>query len=69
MWLYRSVYEAARERYMERVHATECRQCGPAGKPAQVGSPWSLGHQQAAAYRLVGKHILKDLWIAARDGG
>lgn len=30
---------------------------------------WSLGHQDAAALRYVGKCFLRDLWVAAREGG
>lgn len=62
---YRDVYEDARERYGDRVHAVECVRCGPSGKPALVGSPWSAAHQHAASLRLVGKELLRDLWIAA----
>lgn len=28
---------------------------------------WTLGHQHAAALRKVGKEVLRDLWIVARD--
>jgi hypothetical protein len=63
---YREVYDAAREKYAERVHAKPCIRCGPAGRPAPIGSPWSLGHQDAAALRYVGKVFLLDLWKAAR---
>lgn len=45
-----------------KTHATECVRCGPSGKPAQPGSPWSKGHQHAAALRKVAKEILRDLW-------
>ena len=30
---------------------------------------WTPGHQHSAALRLVGKHILRDLWIAAHEDG
>jgi hypothetical protein len=50
----------------ERLHVSECVRCGPSGKPAQIGSPWSLKHQHTAALRKVGKEILRDLWRAAR---
>lgn len=63
---YREVYDEARKRYADRVHAKPCVRCGPAGKPADVGTEWSLGHQDAAALRYVGKEFLKDLWIASR---
>ena len=64
---YRDVYDEARIRYADREHATECTRCGPAGKPAPAGSPWSLAHQHAAGIRLVGKEILRDLWLASRE--
>lgn len=63
---YRKVYDDARTTYATREHATECVRCGPSGKPAQPGSPWSPGHQHAAALRKVGKEILRDLWMVAR---
>jgi transposase len=63
---YRALYEQARERYAERTHSRLCKRCGPSGHPAQIGSPWSLGHQDAAAIRLVAKAFLLDLWKAAR---
>lgn len=63
---YRAVYDAAREQYAEAVHATPCVRCGPAGKPAEAGSPLSAGHQHARALRRVSKEILRDLWIEAR---
>ena len=63
---YRVVYDEARELYADRVHATACVRCGPAGKPAAPGSPWSLKHQHEAAKRKAVKEFLKDLWIASR---
>lgn len=63
---YRGVYDAARARYADRVHAAPCSRCGPRGHPAPAGSPWSPGHQHAAAIRLVGKVFLRDLWREAR---
>lgn len=66
---YREVYDEARKKYANRVHAKSCVRCGPAGKPAPVGSEWSLGHQDAAALRYVGKEFLKDLWVASRAKG
>lgn len=65
---YRVVYENVREVVADRVHSVECVRCGPSGKPAQVGSLWSPGHQHAHALRLVGKEILRDLWIVAGGG-
>lgn len=60
---YRLVYESTRLDVAGKTHTTECVRCGPSGKPAQVGSPWSPGHQHAHALRIVGKEILRDLWM------
>lgn len=62
--IYRDVYDEARERYADRIHDDECPPCH-----AKAGDPWRDGHKNGAALRFVGKAILKDLWIAARDGG
>jgi hypothetical protein len=64
-WVYRQLYDDARRRYAAHTHAAPCIRCGPSGRPAAVGSPWSKAHQHAAALRLVGKTILRDLWRAA----
>lgn len=63
---YRKVYDAGREKYRDAVHQADCKRCGPAGKPALVGSPLSLGHQHARAMRLISKELLKDLWLQAK---
>lgn len=63
---YRRTYDAGREKYAEAVHATPCKRCGPAGKPAPIGSPLSDGHKHARALRLVAKTILYDLWSESR---
>jgi hypothetical protein len=65
--VYREIYDEARTTYADRKHAKDCVRCGPSGKPAKLGSDWSLAHQHAAAIRKVGKEILRDLWLAARD--
>jgi hypothetical protein len=62
---YVDVYDAARESAEQKCHSVECARCGPSGRPAPVGSPWSKAHQHAHALRLVGKAILRDLWVAA----
>jgi len=62
---YRVVYDDARTKYADAIHASECKRCGPSGKPAQPGSPLSDGHKHARAMRLTAKAILKDLWLAA----
>jgi hypothetical protein len=63
---YREVYDVARAKYLDAVHAAPCKRCGPAGKPAQPGSPISAGHQHARALRIVAKEVLKDLWREAK---
>jgi len=63
---YEPVYRAARVKYVDAVHRSECVRCGPKGKPAPAGSPLSLGHQNARAHRIVGQEILKDLWLESR---
>lgn len=62
---YRKVYDARRVVTKERVHAANCPACGPAGKPALPGSPWSLKHQHEDAKRITVKEFLKDMWIEA----
>lgn len=62
---YRVVYEQQRIKVADKLHSVECVRCGPSGKPAQPGTPWSAGHQHAHALRVVGKEILRDLWVVA----
>ena len=64
--VYRVVYDEGREKYADAVHPAECKRCGPAGRPAEAGSALSPGHQEARAYRLACKAILRDLWREAR---
>lgn len=63
---YRQTYDDGRTKYTDAVHQHPCARCGPAGKPAEPGSPLSAGHQHARALRLVAKAILRDLWVEAR---
>lgn len=63
---YREVYDETREKYADAVHASECKRCGPSGKPAPPGSPLNDGHKHARALRLVAKTFLRDLWEEAR---
>lgn len=64
---YRKIYDAARDRYADAVHDAPCPRCGPKGKPAQPGSPLSLGHQNARGLRAISKHgVLRDLWNESR---
>lgn len=60
---FRDVYDARREVTADRVHEKACVRCGPSGHPAPPGSPWSDGHKHADALRIVGKEILRALWI------
>lgn len=64
---YRQVYDDTRVKYADAVHAAECIRCGPSGKPAQIGSPLSAGHQHARALRAIAKAVLKDLWRTSAD--
>lgn len=63
---YRDLYDEWRERYAEHVHEKPCVRCGPSGKPAPEGSPWSKAHQDAAAIRNTAKRFLIDLWCESR---
>lgn len=62
----REVYDKRKARTEGALHEGECVRCGPKGKPAQPGSPWSNAHRHADALRVVSKEILKDLWREAR---
>ena len=64
---YRKVYDHGREKYAEAKHESDCKRCGPSGKPALAGSDLSDGHKHARAMRLTAKVMLKDLWIAAGE--
>ena len=59
---YRAIYDEGRAKYADAIHTTECKRCGPKGKPAPVGSPLSAAHQHARSIRLIAKAILRDLW-------
>lgn len=63
----RDVYDARRTKTAEKWHDSRCVRCGPAGRPAERGSPWSAGHQHQDALRLLGKAFLRDIWIASRQ--
>lgn len=64
---FRKVYDDGRAKHADAVHDMECKRCGPAGKPAQPGSPLNDGHKHARAMRLVAKAVLKDLWQESRS--
>lgn len=63
---YYQMYADRKAHTEDRVHVVACVRCGPSGKPAAVGSPWSLAHRHADALRIVAKEILKGLWVEAR---
>lgn len=63
---YAEVYYARRDATTDRIHVQPCVRCGPAGHPAPAGTHWSKAHQHADALRIVGKTILRDLWLEAR---
>lgn len=63
---YREVYDNARAKYEEALHKVSCIRCGPSGKPAEVGTPLSNGHQHGRALRAVAKKVLQDVWVEAR---
>lgn len=63
----RAVYDEARAKYADAVHERACVRCGPAGRPAAVGTPLSAAHQHARALRATGKAFLADLWDAAHE--
>ena len=63
---YRTVYEEAKAKAAEHLHTDVCARCGPKGKPAKVGSPWSDGHKHGHAMRIARKELLRDLWLEAK---
>jgi hypothetical protein len=63
---YRVLYDATKAKYANAVHTSPCAQCGPAGKPAAIGTPLKPGHIDARGLRAISKAALKDLWIEAR---
>jgi len=62
----REVYDKRKAATEDRVHGEPCVRCGPSGKPAPAGSPWSAAHRHADALRVTAKALLKDLWRAAK---
>lgn len=63
---YADVYYNRKDETAGRLHNRECVRCGPSGKPAQPGDPWSDAHRHADALRIMGKEILRDLWCEAK---
>ena len=64
---YRTTYEEVRAKVEDKTHTVACVRCGPSGKPKEPGTPWNLGHQHAHALRIVGKEILRDMWLARHN--
>lgn len=62
----RETYDKRKAATEGRLHASPCVRCGPKGKPAQPGSPWSDGHRHADALRVQSKELLKGLWREAK---
>lgn len=62
----RETYDRRKAATEGRLHAAPCVRCGPSGKPAQTGTPWSDGHRHADALRITSKELLKQLWREAR---
>jgi hypothetical protein len=62
----RETYDKRKASTEGRAHASECVRCGPKGKPALPGTPWSDGHRHADALRITAKELLKDLWREAK---
>ena len=62
----RDAYDERKGATEGRVHAGECVRCGPSGKPAQQGTPWSDAHRHADALRITSKEVLKEIWREAR---
>lgn len=60
---YRLVYDDARRKYADAVHAFDCPPCKSTGK---AGMPLTAGHQHARALRLVAKRLLRDLWAESK---
>lgn len=63
---WRDLWDRRRTATVGRVHADVCVRCGPAGKPAQPGSPWSLAHAKGDADRYVAKALLRAMWRESR---
>jgi hypothetical protein len=59
---WRDLWDRRRAATRDRVHAEPCVRCGPSGKPALAGSPWSLAHAKGDADRYVAKALLRALW-------
>lgn len=63
---YRAIYDTTKSKYADAVHTSPCVRCGPAGKPAQPGTPLSKAHIHARGLRAIAKEVLKDLWVESK---
>jgi hypothetical protein len=63
----RELYDTRKAATEGRVHVAPCMRCGPSGRPAQPGSPWSAAHRHADALRIVSKWLLREMWAASRN--
>lgn len=63
---YRVIIDERRAWTAGRLHSDPCPRCGPKGKPAAAGSPWSPAHSLADGVRIACKTLLRDLWLEAR---
>ncbi len=66
---WRDCYDAARAKYAESTHGSECVRCGPKGKPALVGSPLSAGHQHARAVVRFIPDSPRSAWLTSSGVG
>jgi hypothetical protein len=60
---YAALYDLVKSDLEGRTHTAECVRCGPSGRPAGPDTPWKPGHIHAHAMRVVGKQLLKDIWL------
>lgn len=63
---YRNLYLAERHRYANKTHDRACVRCGPPGRPALPGTPWTPNHKHNAAIRNTSHAFLTDLWRESR---
>lgn len=57
---YRWLYDQVKQDYADANHNTDCARC-----KRKAGEPLRQAHVHANALRIVGKELLRDLWIAA----
>jgi hypothetical protein len=64
---YGNLYDEIKTATEGKVHTVECVRCAKKGTPAQPGTPWNDGHRHAHALRMIGKAMLRDMWLLRRD--